>query len=147
MKPYEVIINSNLDNRKWRGHFDSRESAQKWLNKQLQKKGRRQAVKVSGIQVTEDHIESAVKIEEIEDAFGDIKKIYTLPPECSYEIIDNSKKIKENEYKELRKREYPTINQLVVALIEKEEGRPEALNELKIKRKQIKEKYPKPEIK
>jgi hypothetical protein len=48
------------------------------------------------------------------------------------------------QYKELRKREYPSLDDLVVAIIEKEEGRPEALNALMLQRLQIKNKYPKP---
>ncbi len=47
-------------------------------------------------------------------------------------------------YKDLRKSEYPTVDELLVALIEKEEGRPEALNALMVQRLQVKSKYPKP---
>ncbi len=47
-------------------------------------------------------------------------------------------------YKELRKAEYPTLEDMLVAMVEKEEGRPEALAELMAKRQQIKTKYPKP---
>lgn len=48
------------------------------------------------------------------------------------------------EYKDLRRREYPTLEDIVVALIEKEEGRPDSLNALMALRAQIKVKYPKP---
>ena len=47
-------------------------------------------------------------------------------------------------YKRLRQAEYPSLEDLTVALMEKEEGRPEALDELKAKRAAIKAKYPKP---
>lgn len=47
-------------------------------------------------------------------------------------------------YKKLREREYPSIQDITVALIEKEEGKPEALEALKTLRASIKIKYPKP---
>lgn len=47
-------------------------------------------------------------------------------------------------YKELRKKEYPPLEEVIVALMEKEEGRPEALDQIKVKRAFIKAKYPKP---
>lgn len=50
----------------------------------------------------------------------------------------------EEAYKLHRETEYPSIKDLVVALIEKEEGRPEVLNALMLQRLQIKNKYPKP---
>lgn len=48
------------------------------------------------------------------------------------------------DYAELREREYPSIKDCVVALLENEEGRPEALTALMKKRAEIKTKYPKP---
>lgn len=51
--------------------------------------------------------------------------------------------IDKSKYKELREKEYPSIQDIVVALIEKEEGRPEALEALKTLRAAIKIKYPK----
>lgn len=50
-----------------------------------------------------------------------------------------------NQYKDLRKAEYPSLEDMIVALIEKEEGRPEALNALMELRLQVKLQYPKPE--
>lgn len=47
-------------------------------------------------------------------------------------------------YKLLRQKEYPSLNELLVAMIEKEEGRPQALEALMIVREQVKLKYPKP---
>jgi len=47
-------------------------------------------------------------------------------------------------YRDQRRAEYPLIEDLVVALIEKEEGRPEALNSILAVRADIKAKYPKP---
>lgn len=46
-------------------------------------------------------------------------------------------------YQELRRQEYPSLDEMLVALLEKEEGRPEVFNELMVKRTQIKNKYPK----
>lgn len=47
-------------------------------------------------------------------------------------------------YQELRRNEYPTPSELIVALWEKViENRPELANELQSKREEIKEKYPK----
>jgi hypothetical protein len=51
---------------------------------------------------------------------------------------------KKTEYKYKRAREYPKLDDMLVALIEKEEGRPEALNELMARRQMIKSKHPKP---
>lgn len=47
-------------------------------------------------------------------------------------------------YQGRRREEYPSVDELVVALIEREEGRPEALNALMLRRQQIKNKHPKP---
>lgn len=47
-------------------------------------------------------------------------------------------------YAELRAREYPPIDECVVALLEREEGRPEALAALMLEREAVKRKYPKP---
>jgi uncharacterized protein YbaR (Trm112 family) len=46
-------------------------------------------------------------------------------------------------YQEQRRRAYPSLDEMLVALIEKEEGRPEALNALMLKRVQVKNTYPK----
>lgn len=48
-------------------------------------------------------------------------------------------------YRELRKVEYPTIEEVIIALVEKESGRPEALEDIIAKRNEVKEKFPKPE--
>lgn len=48
------------------------------------------------------------------------------------------------EYKTLRSSKYPSLNDVIVALIENEEGRPEALEALKILRAEVKALYPKP---
>ena len=47
-------------------------------------------------------------------------------------------------YQDLRRFEYPTIDELLVALIEEREGRPEVLEELMTRRARIKAKHPKP---
>lgn len=47
-------------------------------------------------------------------------------------------------YDALRRAEYPSLSDLVEALIEKEEGDPTFLNSLVLKRLQVKNKYPKP---
>lgn len=77
---------------------------------------------------------------------------YDLTPEEIEQVMQDRAEAalrqKEKEktlYQDLRRREYPTIEELTVALIEKEEGRPQALEELIIKRAEIKVKYPKPE--
>lgn len=50
------------------------------------------------------------------------------------------------QYKVLRKNEYPSLEDMLVALIEKEEeGRPDSLNLLMAERQRIKAKYPKPQ--
>ena len=49
------------------------------------------------------------------------------------------------EYKEKRRKEYPPLDDIIVALVEKEEGRTEALNALMLQRLQVKNKYPKPQ--
>lgn len=51
--------------------------------------------------------------------------------------------LQSEEYKDLRADEYPTIAELVVALIEDKEGRPQSLNNLLAIRAAIKAKYPK----
>lgn len=49
------------------------------------------------------------------------------------------------QYQEDRKLEYPSLDAMLVALIEKEEGRPDSLNALMEQRAAIKLKYPKPQ--
>ena len=49
------------------------------------------------------------------------------------------------QYQDDRKREYPPLEEMLVALIEKEEGRPASLNLLMSERQRIKAKYPKPQ--
>lgn len=49
-------------------------------------------------------------------------------------------------YREQRRVAYPSIDSLVVAMIEDAEGRPEALEEIKLLRAQVKALYPKPTI-
>ena len=48
-------------------------------------------------------------------------------------------------YKQDRQSEYPTIEEMTIAMWEKDvEGRPEAANKLEQKRQEIKNKFPKP---
>ena len=60
-------------------------------------------------------------------------------------ILQELEKIKEEykavEYKELRRLEYPSIEECVHAILD------DKLEELQAKRKAVKEKYPKPELK
>lgn len=48
-------------------------------------------------------------------------------------------------YQKDRQAEYPSIDEIVVALIEDQEGRPQALQEIQSRRAAIKLKYPKPQ--
>jgi len=64
------------------------------------------------------------------EKYNEIKFLEANPPKPSYQ--------------ELRRNEYPALNELIVALWEKViENRPELANELQSKREEIKEKYPK----
>jgi len=62
-----------------------------------------------------------------------------------FEVIDLKKDPSwvENDIKEKRKKEYPEINDVIEALLEVHEGRPEKLTEIMLKRAAIKIKYPK----
>lgn len=51
------------------------------------------------------------------------------------------------EYQRKRREEYPSIESVVVALIEDKEGRPEALAEIMASRADVKAKYKKPTVK
>jgi len=51
---------------------------------------------------------------------------------------------KKTEYKKLRADAYPTLDEMLVALIEEKEGRPAMLDELMLRRLQVKNQYPKP---
>ncbi len=66
------------------------------------------------------------------------------------EIQDNLRHIKQQEdnsviYKRQRLVEYPSELDIIEALMEAQEGRPEKLEEIKAKRLEVKTKYPKPE--
>ena len=50
----------------------------------------------------------------------------------------------EKDIQEKRRKEYPTETEVIEALLEEIEGRPEKLTELLMKREEIKIKYPKP---
>jgi len=50
-----------------------------------------------------------------------------------------------NGYKERRQKAYPRVEDLVVAIIENAEGRPEMLNAVKALRAEVKIRFPKPE--
>jgi hypothetical protein len=49
------------------------------------------------------------------------------------------------EYKDKRRREYPKVEDVIEAIFEFDEGRPEKYEAMQIKRAEIKKKYPKPE--
>lgn len=68
-------------------------------------------------------------------------------PSISQEELDSKAEehFRLNAYKEQRKKEYPPMEDLIVALMENAEGRPEMLEEVKLKRAKVKETYPKPE--
>lgn len=80
---------------------------------------------VNGIQVP-------LTPEEIED-FYERERLHTLKMEEMARL----------EYQRLREQAYPRIEELVVALVEKEDGRPEALEALMELRRQVKIQYPK----
>ena len=60
------------------------------------------------------------------------------------EHLIRMEELEKTKYQENRRREYPSIDALLVALVEKEEGRPEALAALMELRAEVKAKYPKP---
>jgi len=68
-----------------------------------------------------------------------------LPKEYTTEIKDLSLDVEFMAAKinEKRKKEYPEINDVIEALLEVHEGRPEKLTEIMLKREAIKIKYPK----
>jgi len=65
--------------------------------------------------------------------------------DSAYELVDLKQDPSwvENNVKEKRKNEYPEINEVIEALLEVHEGRPEKLTEIMLKREAIKIKYPK----
>lgn len=87
--------------------------------------GIRQGLSISGGQITEwPYEEEQPSAEELDLIVAEYK--------ARKDYINN------------RRREYPSLDELIIALLEKEEGRPEALNAYMLKRAQIKNKYPKP---
>jgi hypothetical protein len=85
------------------------------------------------------HLEATVTGPNIEDVILPAGKV--IPTIEELEAADLE--LQKEEYRELRRREYPSLDDMLVALIEKEEGRPEALSALMAERALVKTKYPK----
>jgi hypothetical protein len=71
-----------------------------------------------------------------------VKPIYTQFE--AWQIVYD-KEMEATEYQRNRKKEYPSFDELLIALWEKDvEGRPEESVALEVKRQAVKQKYPKP---
>lgn len=108
-----------------------------------------------------DYTKALEKYDDWRVVFNEIKAEYVANPDAYlrdmvdedardhlvYTIINKCKEIKRNQesniYKELRAKEYPAWTEIMEALIENMEGRPEKLTLVKKKRKIVRDKYPK----
>jgi hypothetical protein len=132
----KVNISNASKNLSWGGQFETELEAQQWLSKQIGKPNRlpeRQVPKYDekGEPALDENGEQIIEI---------------VPAEFVVEIVDLSKDFEytKKEIQEKRKNEYPDLYEVVEALLEELEGRPEKITELMMKRNEIKDKYPLP---
>lgn len=94
-------------------------------------------------EVSDDEIQEALEVEEVEQADGTIVKRYKLPAEYEIQVTDISADWDLKICMAQRKAEYPSPEEFLNAFFD---GGEEALNQLKEKRLAIKAKYPKPGV-
>ena len=127
---FKVNISNTSQNLSWSAQFPTELAAQEWLQKQIGKPHRLPERQVPSDEVNENG-------EPI---------LITLPQEFTSEIINLSLDPAwvEQDISQKREKEYPSINQVVEALIEAiAENRPAKLNQIQALRQAVKNKYPK----
>ena len=128
---FKVIINNpNTSQSPWAASFTTEIEAQNWLSEQIGLPWRKPERQIPSGEVNENG-------EPI---------LITLPQEFTSEIINLSLDPVwvEQDISQKREKEYPSINQVVEALIEAiAENRPAKLNQIQALRQAVKNKYPK----
>jgi hypothetical protein len=133
---FKVNIVNPSQNLSWGASFSTELEAQEWLAQQIGKPHRLPERQVplydgNGLPLLDQNNEPVMG---------------ALPAEFTSEIVDLSLDANyvNEEIREKRKREYPSVESVIEALMEEVEGRPEKLTEILMDRAEIKLKYPKP---
>jgi hypothetical protein len=142
---FKVSIKNLKENKLWEAKFESIELAQEWLSKQIGKPHRlpEREVKFQEELLLEDIKEIKEAVLDDRGEIIEVKKAI-LKSEFEYEIVDLSldPEFVRSEIKQKRFNEYPSELEIIEALMENLEGRPEKLAEVAAKRLTVKAKYP-----
>ena len=119
---FKVSISNPTENKAWEAKFETQELAQEWLSKQIGKPNRLP--------------ERVIKNEAGEEV--------TLPAEFTSEIVDLSLDVEyvKDEVRAKRKKEYPSLEEMVEALLDDKEGKPQKLVKILKQRDDADKKYP-----
>jgi len=117
-----IITNPNSPRSPWGGKFETLQEANEWLSEQIGK--------------TDRLPERVIKNEAGEEV--------TLPAEFTSEIIDLSLDVEyvKDEVRAKRKKEYPSLEEMVEALLDDKEGKPQKLVKILKQRDDADKKYP-----
>jgi len=126
----------------WQADFETEHEAKLWANAQMDKPNRLG----ERVEPFNPALHPKFVIEEFTttDEWGIETKYQRLKPEVELKIV-NLEKNKDwviNRTRERRMKAYPTLLEAIEALLENEEGRPDKLNALKLKRMEVKAKFP-----
>jgi len=102
---FKVSISNSTENKSWEAKFETLQEANEWLAKQIGKPNRLP--------------ERVIKNEAGEEV--------TLPAEFTSEIIDLSLDVEyvKDEARAKRRKEYPSLEEMVEALLDDKEGKPQ----------------------
>ena len=119
---FKVSISNSTENKAWEAKFETELEANEWLSKQIGKPNRLP--------------ERVIKNEAGEEV--------TLPAEFTSEIVDLSLDVEyvKDEVRAKRKKEYPSLEEMVEALLDDKEGKPQKLVKILKQRDDADKKYP-----
>jgi len=119
---FKVSILNSTENKSWEAKFETLQEANEWLAKQIGKPNRLP--------------ERVIKNEAGEEV--------TLPAEFTSEIIDLSLDVEyvKDEARAKRRKEYPSLEEMVEALLDDKEGKPQKLVKILKQRDDADKKYP-----
>lgn len=145
MKKFIVSITNTITGKKWGQSFTDENKMDKWINQQ-KKKGNwglnERTVKLDSIPEELTHLKNFDTYNRVVEN-GEVIEYMDLIPEYEVNITEES----EADYNtRMREKKGPTQKEILDALIENMEGRPEKLTYIKKWRKRLKEEYPEPRV-
>jgi hypothetical protein len=131
----KVEVYNEVTDEHFEGKFETMGQAEAWINQQSEKdgwgKGRRE---MKQSEMSEQEKQRVLTKEKI-------KNRWVCQVKADYIISI----YKDSDYKEKRRQEYPSWDEVMEAIVENMELRPEKLEVIKMRREQVKNKYPKDE--